>query len=185
MHFSNLADLVHASNKDELLVYLTNDDGDFLLHPTEHVGFCFERNLAFPIKDTYPRLGVYYESEDEELRLKDVRPNAALLLEWVGDSDKISNFYDAIESASADYDQLDPRFADRDGGRAIAILTGVDSSSSEDIAERLQRDHGSQINVEILPTRYGDQDQAVYCRKIFFDEQRRHRFLTLVLVLPY
>ncbi len=84
MHFGRLARLVEQSTTEKLLVYLTNSEGEFLLHPNPRLDFCFERDLEYRIEDIYPRLATFRIKDStvsRELELKRVTPVASVLVE--------------------------------------------------------------------------------------------------------
>ncbi len=185
MHFSRLTDLVKDSATEGLLVYLTNDEGEFLLHPVQSLDFCFERELEYKIEDIYPRLATFHmvkKNQQPELRLKNVKPSVALLIELKAEANATSD--EAVVTLFDDHPelQLRPKFSKE---HDKVILCGVESSELQGIRQRIENEFGDDVLVRELPTKYRETKQAVFCRKIFFDQRKSERFLGLVLVLPY
>lgn len=183
MHFSRLTDFVKQSATAGLLVHLTNDQGQFLLHPVADIDFCFERDLDFPIEDTYPRLATFRlvnNKSKKDIKLTDVKPLISLLIHQTdGKSDALTA---AVSSLADAYPKMRPKFSE-DHDRAI--LTGIDYSQLDGIVGRIKSEYSKKLETHPLPPKYQNTSQAVYCRKIFFDKRQPERFLGLVLVLPY
>ncbi len=181
MHFSRLTDFVKESASEGLLVHLTNDQGQFLLHPVSDIDFCFERDLDFPIEDTYPRLATFRldnDSEQTDIKLTEVTPLISLLVHQTdGASDALTA---AVSSLYTKYPRMRPRFSKE---KDRAILTGLDQSQLDGILSHIKSGYSEKLETHALPSNYQNTSQAVYCRKIFFDKRQPERFLGLVLVL--
>ena len=67
----------------------------------------------------------------------------------------------------------------------LAVVTNVDHDQLDEMLQLIRSQFGSDVKAQPLPTRYRGAPQAVYCRKIFFDQRDPSRFINLVLVLPY
>jgi hypothetical protein len=185
MHFSHLADVVDASRSQEFLVYLTNDEGQFLLHPTPKIGFCFERKLDYNLDSIYPDLASFQISESADqhsIQLRNVRPNVSALIEPQGPAAADpKTLRTLVADLMKQYSIPDPKYSE---AKDLAVLR-VEGRQLDDIRQQIERDHKSNFLVHDLPPQYQDTNQAVYCRKIFFDERQPDRFIMLVLVLPY
>lgn len=186
MHFSRLAELVEKSATKRLLVYLTNSDGEFLLHPNPRLDFCFERELEYRIEDVYPRLATFRikdSNANRELKLTKVTPVASVLVERRSALPQDAGILnDAVTSLIETFPKLRPTFSE---DHDMAIVTGIEAFEIDMIQQQLKNEFGEKVSSEKLPSRYLNTSQAVYCRKIHFDQRQPKRYLGLVLVLPY
>ncbi len=72
MHFRRLDEFIRHRTADheeekQMMVYLTNDQGDFLIHEERDIGFSFERDLTYRIRDVYRKLAGYCSRDQEVL----------------------------------------------------------------------------------------------------------------------
>ena len=195
MHFSHLTKLVQQSvnadqlvkpNAQQLMVYLTNHKGEFLLHPVPGIGFCFERDMKYQVDDMYVQLGQFRASSDREVKdvqLTRVKPKCGVLVEPRLNQRADRELLDQLAaSIKADYPDVHSIFSDDE---TRGILKGIRGHQLQTICGDLKTKYGEVFAIHQLPQRYSEKEQAVYCRKIFFDERKPERFITLVLVLPY
>ena len=185
MHFSHLAELIQRSPRDDLLVYLTNQAGQFLLHPTPGVGFCFEEQLVYPLESIYPELATFRlstETNTRDVELHRVRPVPSILIEpRVKDSDGRRDLENLVAKTVEQFRNVNFYYSE---AQDRVILKGLEAEQLDEIASYVESDLPGRFHCRPLPPRFVKVDQAVYCRKIFFDPRRPDRFLNLVLVVP-
>jgi hypothetical protein len=184
MHFSHLEKLVAASKKNDMLVYLTNEQGEYLLHPTRHIGFCFERKLDFRVQVTYPLLNPFINSDERVFEQTAVQPRISMLLERAPNKNVKGNSLNRVVKSIIQTDtNLSSSFSEQGEDREFAVITNIqDESQANEIRDRIEE---NVVRAVVLPTRYRSANQAIYCRKIFFDKRKPERFILLVLVAPH
>jgi hypothetical protein len=184
LHFSELAQMVDAQSS-RLMVYLTNQQGEFLLHPTESIGFCFERELDYTIEDVYPELSAFCISGaagEPDIELRNVRPVVSALVEPIFSADTGTHTLEKVVAALCDqHRNLHREFSAQ---KDKAVLIGITDGQLASIRQQIESQFGGQFVVQQLPPKYAESEQVVYCRKILFDPRQPERFLNLVLALP-
>ncbi len=183
LHFSELAKMVN-SRSSRLMVYLTNQQGEFLLHPTSGIGFCFERELDYTIEDVYPELSAFCLSGaggEAEIELRNVRPVVSALVEPADSTAAGTHTLEQVVAALCDQHRNLHR--ELSAAKDKAVLIGLARGQFASIRRQIESQFGGQFVVRQLPPKSAEADQVVYCRKIFFDPRRPERFLNLVLAL--
>ncbi|MCH7728204.1 MAG: hypothetical protein IH991_17260, partial [Planctomycetes bacterium] len=186
MHFSTLANLVQKPLETEqnMLIYLTNAEGQFLIHPVEAISFCHVRGLDFDVQTTYQLGSFFRRSSETERELPDVHPRISILLELNKDSDK--ELGDVTDEVEQRFPSIQSKFSRKGEDREFAVLKGVeDAEQANDIISFVQRDFRSVVKTTILPAKYHDDRQLLYSRKINFGDEKSQRSIYLVLVKPY
>ena len=66
----------------------------------------------------------------------------------------------------------------------MAVLAAGGSGDAEALHERLTNKLGTEYQCQVVPGLPSSPRYAFYCRKLFYDDSHRERFLCLLLVLP-
>lgn len=179
MHFDRIAELVKSRTDENLLVFLTNEEGQFLLHPTAKVAFCFERGLSYPIEATYPPLRRYLLNDLSESEPQSVTPRFSLLIERT--SEKTDLLKSLVAELGTDFPDLRDDFSDEGD---MVMLMDLKEDQLRELKTRIERDFPDQVKVYALPRPNAGSSHTVYCRKIYFDRDRPERFLGLIFAVP-
>lgn len=188
MHFDRVSELLkNVSHNNELLVFLTDEDGRFLsVADVPEVAFCFERGLSFPVETLYSQLGNFRTSVSlKEMQEADVSPNPSILVSASKqDSPEINKLADNL--MAADMQVRLSRYANGDVGSQMLIATGPDAKMLRRVTKEINSTGAdAQLSAFELGKSTSTNRHAIYARKIFFDPSSPDRFLCLVLARPH
>jgi serine/threonine protein kinase len=187
------------AEQDELLVFLTDEEGRFLRFPgNRDVEFCFERDIEYPMESLFSELKNFRAMTDIETRELDVTPQVSILVSGtqsqttgksslrgvLGDIMKDPQFR-SLRVEESKYSEKDRTAKEGNDARPMAILVGDAATGANVLEMRLKEKLGPQFTTSILPGLDSSRSHAIYARKLFFDESKPERFLCLLLVMPY
>lgn len=187
------------SEDDDLLVFLTDEDGRFLRFPGQRdVEFCFERDIEYPMESLFSELKNFRAMQDAEMRELDVTPQVSILvtgtqLQGASESPLTSVLGEIMKDEQfrnlrveeSKYSEKDLTAETGNDARPMSILVGDETTDADILQERLKEKLGSGFSVSVLPGLDTSKNHAIYARKLFFDESHPDRFLCLLLVMPY
>ncbi len=187
------------AEQNELLVFLTDEEGRFLRFPGQkNVEFCFERDIEYPMESLFAELKNFRAMKDVETRELDVIPQVSILVSSTqpqasGESPLSSVLgkimkdpqFRSLRVEESKYSEKDLTAKKGNDARPMAILVGDESTDANILLGRLKEMLGSRFSVSVLPGLNPAMNHAIYARKLFFDESKPDRFLCLLLVMPY
>ena len=191
MRFAALSRIVASSKEDGLsskqegLVYLTNDKGEFLMHPDEAISFCFERDLDYQVDDLFPKLATFLRVLDREHEsLQFQKPTPAVYIEPPKNINERKPILNVIKSLLDDHREWTPAYNGDPDSCIEQVLIGAPADSAGEIEKRIRDKVGPGYTVHVLPQEGSRRTNHVYCRKVKFDDRVKTRFLCLVFVVP-
>ena len=212
MHFEKLGDFIRGKgdDRDNKMVYLTNDKGYFLIHEEKDLGFSFERKLPYRARDVYRPLAQFLsispqngtsssgQTDDEgfELTLEHERPRCSIFIKprtELKDEHQLT-LKRSMNDIFKAYEKIDVERSDfnADENSCHGIITDVDAKNVNEIVKQLdqampvglQGKFGDYFTIVALPHRAAHEEHTVYCRKILFDTAHPERFLALIFAKP-
>ena len=184
MDFADLSKFV-TSSKENSVVYLTNDEGEFLMHPTDEIAFSFERKIDYRIDDLYEELENFRLSTSRlNEPFKNLLPAPAVYIEPPQNRKKLKSIGKVVESLLEEHHDWKPAFKGDAESQVEQVLVGVPASQVREIEARIRDEVGEGYTVHVLPQDGFRGPTHIYCQKIQFDDRDKSRFICLVFVVP-
>jgi serine/threonine protein kinase len=179
MHFHALTRMIHESAQKDIHVCLTDDEGNFLIHPNQsRIGFCFERGVRFPVNEVYPELKRFFLSDEKEARMERAHLRLAL---WIGPraGSKVekNELKRVVARIMEKHSGLEPHLS---SDETEVVLAGIPAGMLRAITQDVECYPGGAFEVEQLrPDAAGS--YTLYARRIMLAPNRS---VVLVLSLP-
>ncbi len=176
LHFQFLTEIISSSELGELLVYLTNANGDFLYHPQPEVAFCFEHGLQYRIDEIFPQLaGSVLPGSASEFSSIKVTPRSAFVI--TADSLKRSktSIVEVTQKLQRKYPDAEIRMST---DKQVAAVFPDESAS---VDEMITAVHGSPLGGADRHAIPSANSCAVFAKKVILDSRTPDRFVLLMI----